>query len=288
LIDTKFLNEHATKFKTTLKKTKQIIDRGLTEFIKTPMYPDRAKYYLIIAYEELEKIACHLITNITKEKPKENCIKKLTEEKIFSERINRALEDLVNTKTKLLEKNFSYSEKQLYTTLKQITDELYEPFIKELAKIVKEIKQKEPKLAIPVNIIKTIQQIKTIKNTIKKIETFTKYPQEEFIKSPYAIDRTRYFSIVLIDSALWLCRHITRSAKIPPSKKCFQNLAQHKIISKETAEKLQKITDMRKKLIDPTQKIDTKKFYNTLKQDLPAFINFTKEIIKSVYGKKEK
>ncbi len=287
MIDTKFLNEHATKLRSALKKTKQIIDRGLDEFLKTPMYPDRAKYYIIIAYDELDKIACHLLRNITKEKLKENCLKKLVEEKVFSARINRALEDFVNFRKKLFEENFNYSDRELYAFLKQIIDELYEPFIKELAKVVKELKEKEPKLAIPVNMIKVSQQASAIKSNLKKIEVFLKYPQEEFINSPYALDRARYFSVVLIDSALWICRHISRAAKLPGSKECFLNLAKHGIISENTARKLQKIADMREILVDPTREIDAKEFYKRLKEDFSAFLDFIKEAVKSIYGKKE-
>ena len=288
MIDTKFLNEHATKFRSALKKTKQIIDRGLDEFLKTPMYPDRAKYYIIIAYDELDKIACHLLRNITKEKLKENCLEKLLEEKVFSARMNRALEDFVNFKKKLFEENFNYSDRELYTFLKELIDELYEPFIKELAKVVKELKEKEPKLSIPVNMIKVSEQAGAIKSTLKKIDVFLKYPKEEFIKSPYAIDRSRYFAVVLIDAALWICRHVSRAAKLPRSKECFINLGEHGIISKQTAEKLQRIANMRENLVDPTKKIDLEEFYDMLKNDFPAFLDFIKEVVKSIYGKKEK
>ncbi len=287
MIDTKFLNEHATKFRSALKKTKQIIDRGIEEFLKIPMYPDRAKYYIIIAYDELDKIACHLLRNITKEKLKENCLERLVEERVFSARINRALEDFVNFKKKLFVENFNYSDRELYTFLKQLIDELYEPFIKELAKVVKELKEKEPKLSIPVNMIKVSEQAAAIKSTLKKIDVFLKYPEEEFIKSPYAVDRSRYFAVVLIDSALWICRHVSRAAKLPRSKECFLNLAEHGIISKETAEKLQNIVNLRKDLVDPTKEINLKEFYSMLKNDFPAFISFIKEVVRAIYGKKE-
>ncbi len=288
MIDTKFLNEHATKFRSALKKTKQIIDRGLDEFLKVPMYPDRAKYYIIIAYDELDKIACHLLRNITKEKLKENCLERLVEEKVFSARINRALEDFVNFKRKLFEENFNYSDKELYTFLRQLIDELYEPFIKELAKVVKELKEKEPKLAIPVNMIKVLEQAGAIKSTLKKIGVFLQYSKEDFLKTPYAIDRSRYFTVVLIDAALWVCRHVSRAANLPRSKECFLNLAKHGIISEETGEKIQRIVNLRKDLVDPTKEIDIEEFYNMLKKDLPSFLDFIKEVIRAIYVKKER
>jgi len=46
MLDIEFLNEKATKLKSALKKIKQIIDFGEDAFLKTPMYPDRVKYYL--------------------------------------------------------------------------------------------------------------------------------------------------------------------------------------------------------------------------------------------------
>ncbi len=287
MIDTKFLNEKATKFKTALKKIKAILDRGEEEFLKTPMYPDRAKYYAIIAYDELEEIACHLLKNILKEKYKENCLQKLVEEEIFPAKTSRIFSDFINFRNTIMKENFSYSEKEMYSLLKGITDYLNQSFIPELARIVNELKRKEPKLAIPVNVTKVNEQAQAIKSTIKKLNVFLKNTKEEFLKSDYAVDRTRYFTVVALDSALWICRNVARNAKLPRSKKCFLNLAEHGIISKETGEKLQKLADLREKLVDPTSKIDLEKFYEDLKETLPYFDRFIKEVASAILGKKK-
>ncbi len=286
MIDTKFLNEKATKFKTALKKIKSILDRGEEEFLKTPMYPDRVKYYAIIAYDELEEIACHLLKNILREKHKENCLEKLVDEQIFPAKTSRIFSDFINFRKTIMEENFSYSEKELYSLLKSIVEYLNQNFIPELAKIVNELKKKEPKLSIPVNVTKVNEQAQAIKSTLKKIEVFLKNPKEDFLNSPYAIDRTKYFTVVALDSALWICRHVSRAAKLPRSKECFLNLAENGIISKETGEKLQNLANLREKLVNPTEEIDLDKFYDEIKGTLPYFLTFIREVASAIVGKK--
>ena len=285
MLDVQFLNERAKKLRSALKKVKQIIDLGKETFVSTPMYPDRVQYYMVIAYDELEKIACHIYSEATGEKISENCLEKISQTDIFSGKINRAIQDFIKFKKDLFESNFKYSPEQMYFTVKNILDSLYEPFIKELGKVVKELKEKQPKLAIPVNLKKVNQQAKAIKSELKKIETLLKYPEEEFIKSEYAIDRGRYFAVVTIDSALWICRHIARQLKLKPSKNCFENLYKAGVLKKETAEKLEKIASYRDIFANPEKEINPQELYKILKEDFPIFLEFIKEISKAIFGK---
>ena len=285
MLDVQFLNERAKKLRSALKKVKQIIDLGKETFVSTPMYPDRVQYYMVIAYDELEKIACHIYSEATGEKISENCLEKISQTDIFSGKINRAIQDFIKFKKDLFESNFKYSPEQMYFTVKNILDSLYEPFIKELSKVVKELKEKQPKLAIPVNLKKVNQQAKAIKSELKKIETLLKYPEDEFIKSEYAIDRGRYFAVVTIDSALWICRHIARQLKLKPSKNCFENLYKAGVLKKETAEKLEKIASYRDIFANPEKEINPQKLYKILKEDFPVFLKFIKEISKAIFGK---
>ncbi len=285
MLDIQFLNERAKKLRSALKKVKQIIDLGKETFVSTPMYPDRVQYYMVMAYDELEKIACHIYSEATGEKISENCLEKLAQTDIFSGKINRAIQDLIKFKKDLFESNFKYSPEQMYFTVKNILDSLYEPFIKELSKVVKELKEKQPKLTIPVNLKKVNQQAKAIKSELKKIETLLTYPKEEFVKSEYAIDRGRYFAVVTVDSALWICRHIARQLKLKPSKNCFENLYKAGILKKETAEKLEKIASYRDIFANPEKEIDPEELYRILKEDFPVFLEFIKEISKAIFGK---
>ncbi len=285
MLDVQFLNERAKKLRSALKKVKQIIDLGKETFVSTPMYPDRVQYYMVIAYDELEKIACHIYSEATGEKISENCLEKISQTDIFSGKINRAIQDFIKFKKDLFESNFKYSPEQMYFTVKNILDSLYEPFIKELGKVVKELKEKQPKLAIPVNLKKVNQQAKAVKSELKKIETLLKYPEEEFIKSEYAIDRGRYFAVVTIDSALWICRHIARQLKLKPSKNCFENLYKAGVLKKETAEKLEKIASYRDIFVNPEKEVNPQELYKILKEDFPVFLEFIKEISKAIFGK---
>ncbi|WP_299229921.1 HepT-like ribonuclease domain-containing protein [Sulfurihydrogenibium sp.] len=283
MLDIEFLNEKATKLKSALKKIKQIIDFGEDAFLKTPMYPDRVKYYLIILYDELEVIACHILSNYYNDKIKENCIEKLSKDTIFSEKLNRIFADFNEFKNKVFQENFSYLEKQLYHLTKNIVETLDALFIKELSDVVKQLKEKQPKLAIPVNLVKVNHYASAIKGEVKRLETFSKMNEQEFKNNSFAIDRSRYFIVVAIDSALWICRHISRQLKIKFSKDCFKSLAENGCLSVELAENLDKIAQVRNDLADPTKSIDLDFLYKLVKGDFKGLMDkFILEVAKSI------
>ncbi|MCX7759843.1 MAG: DUF86 domain-containing protein [Hydrogenothermaceae bacterium] len=282
MIDIEFLNQKATKLKSTLKNIKTIIEKGEDLFLSTPMYPDRIKYYLVIASDFLEEIACHLLKEITQKVHKENCLKEISSMDIFSPKLNRTFQDFVEFKRKLFEENFSYSEKELYHLTKDIVSILDNLFIQELGTVVKQLKEKAPKLKIPVNLVKINKNLSVMKSELKRIQTFESMSFEEFVSSGFALDRTRYFLTVYIDSALWICRHISRQAKIT-NKRCFEGLAENGIISKETAKILQDIADKRESIANPTIDIDKNWLYNLVKNELKtATENFIRELSKSI------
>lgn len=283
MLNIEFLNEKATKTNSTLKKVSNILEFGEESFLKTPMYPDRVKYYLIILYDELEAIACHILSNIHNEKIKENCLERISQEGIFSEKLNRIFQDFVIFRKKLFEENFNYSDKELFFLSNEIVSTLQNLFIKELSQIVKQLKEKQPKLAVPVNLVKLNQHASVIKSEIKRLEPFRKMSQDEFINSPFAIDRSRYFLVVAIDSTLWICRHISRQSGLKPSKDCFKSLGENGVLSLDLAEKLSNITMLRDTLADPTKEIDKKYLYNLVKSDFEKVMNdFIKEISRYV------
>jgi len=294
MLDIDFLNKKASKFITFLKKTKKLLDHGLEEFTKTPIYVDRAEYYILSAYNELEEMACYLLKKVSNIKQKENCLEKLAKEQIFSDKINRAFLDLVQLRKNLFENSFKYPAEKLYPLLKDIIDNLEDKFLKELATLVKELKEKEPKLKIAVNLKKINEQAKAINGAKNKLKTFVNYSEDEFKNSAYAIDRTRYYLVVAIDGALWICKHISRKLGLKPSKNCFENLAKEGYLSKELAEFLQKLADLREKLAreklaNPQENIDTKFLYDLIKNKLHYFDKFLKEVAKIIFeGKEEK
>ncbi|WP_457641084.1 DUF86 domain-containing protein [Persephonella sp.] len=282
MIDTQFLNEKATKFKSALKKVKQIMDRGSKEFVETPMYPDRVQYYMIIAYDELDQIMCHLLKEILNIKKKENCIEDIASQDIFSGKVSRALIDFYNFRQNIFKTKFNYSPEQMFFAVKNILDNLYDQFIPELASLVKELKSKEPQLKIPVNLKKVNEQAKAVKSAVKKIQTFLNYSYDEFQKNPLFIDRTRYFLVVAIDSSLWICRHILRKLKLP-TKDCFKTLSEKGIISLETGEKMSLFASKRDEFANPQIDIDTEELYKIIKDDLEYFLKFLKEISKAIF-----
>ena len=288
MLNVEFLNEKATKVNSTLKKLSNILQFGEDTFLKTPMYPDRTKYYLIILYDELEAIACHIVSNIREEKVKENCLEKLSQEGVFSEKLNRIFQDFVNFKKKLFEENFNYSDRELFHLSNEIVSTLQNFFIKELAAVVKQLKEKQPKLAIPVNLVKLNHHASTVKSEIKRLNPFKGMSEEEFINNNFAIDRSRYFIVVAIDSMLWMCRHVARQSGLKPSKDCFINLAENGILEQELAKKLSEVASLRDTLADPTKDIDKHYLFRLVKSEFEEIANgFIKQIAYYIkHGKK--
>jgi len=283
MLDIDFLNKKASKFVTFIKKTKQLLDKSLEEFVSLPIYADRAEYYILSAYNELEEIACYLLKKISNEKAKENCLEKLAKEQIFSEKINRAFLDLVELRKSLFDNAFKYPAEKLYPLLKDITDNLSENFLKELASLVKELKEKEPKLAVPVNLKKVNEQAKAIKGAVKKLKTFLNYSSEEFKNSEYAVDRSRYYLVVAIDSALWICRHLARKLGLKVGKNCFEEMTKNGYLSKDVAEFLQELANIRDKLANPEEEVDREFLFDLIKNRLEYFDKYIKEVAKVIF-----
>lgn len=281
MIDIQFLNQKATKLKSGLKNIKTIIDRGEDSFTKTPMYPDRTKYYLIIIYDILQEMACHILKDVEGHFNKESCLEDISKTGLFSEKINRILQDFVIFRKKLFEENFNYSDRELFHLSKNIVETLDNLFISELAKVVKELKEKAPKLKIPVNLVKINKNLTTMKLEAKRIETFKDLTFQEFEKDSFVIDRVRYFLTVYIDSALWICRHIARQMKVQ-DKRCFIAIAEKQIISQSIANFLQSIADNRDKLANPVENIDLNWLYDTTKNLTDTTQQFIKELSKSL------
>jgi len=287
IVDTKFLNEKASKAKTFIKKIKQILSFGEEEFLKNPMYSDRTKYYFIVLADELEHIACHLLEVYFQQKMEDKCLEKLALEEILDAKLSRSLLDLYKFKENLLKENMKYTPENMYHTVSDIINTLDKLLIPELASILKELKEKQPSLKIPVNLKKVQQHISAIKSNLAKLDTFLKYPEEEFFNSPMFIDRSRYFIVVVIDSSLWICRHILRKLGERNTKNCFHKLFEKDILTKETAETLDYFALNRDLFADPTKNIDLKEFYTKLKEAKKSYNGFVKSILKFILEKEQ-
>ena len=284
VLDIKFLNDKASKVKTYLKKINQILFLGEEEFKDKPIYPDRTKYYLVILKDEIEQISCHILTVLYGKNFKENCIKKITEEEIFDPKLSRSLLDLNNFINQLMEKNLNYEPENMYSVVKDIISTLDKMFIPQLSKLVKELKEKQPSLKIPVNIKRVQQNISAIISNVKKLDTFLKYDKEEFLNSPLFLDRSKYFLVVAIDGAIWICKHILRKLGDKPDKNCFLKLKEKNILDEETAQYLNELYNFREKLANPTEDVSKEKIYFFTVNAKKYFNSFIKEVIKAIKG----
>jgi uncharacterized protein YutE (UPF0331/DUF86 family) len=284
VIDIKFLNEKASKIKTYLKKINQILDLGEEEFKNKPIYPDRTKYYLVILKDELEQISCHLLTVLYGKSFKENCSLKLAQEEIFDPKLSRAIIDLNNFINQLMKENLNYEPENMFSIVKDIITAFDKLFISELSKTVKELKEKQPSLKIPVNLKRVEQNISAILSNVKKLDTFLKYEKEEFLSSNLFLDRSKYFLVVAIDSSVWICKHILRKIGEKADSNCFITLYEKNIIDKETADYLDELYKLREKLANPTESIEPEKIYYLTKNAKEYFKKFVNSVVKAIKG----
>lgn len=287
VIDIKFLNEEATKIKSLVKKLKGITDLGEDAFKTNPMYPDRAKYYLIILKEELEKVACHLLQVFYQETVKDNCLEKLAKEEIFDAKLSRALLDIDNMYKQLIKESMVSTPENFYPILKEVVDVLNERFLPELAKVVKSLKEKQPELKVPVNLNKLKHHIFVINSNLKKLETFLKYPKEEFLKSNRFIDRSKYYIVSALDSANWICRHFLRAVKEKPQKDCFAALKEKGLLDEESYNVLSFFAKERGKLVNPQEELEPTELYENLVKAPTAFKKFYKSVLEAVLNDKK-
>jgi len=128
-------------------------------------------------------------------------------------------------------------------------------------------------------ILSRCEEIEDSLNRIKKIKEMTK---EEFLKDRDAQDLACYRLLILIESALNLCYHISAKhlKKVPEEyTECFVILSDAGIIPESLSKNLQKMARFRNLLVHRYWKIDYDTVYDIIRDNIEDVRKFSNIVI---------
>lgn len=137
LIDFELLNEKSKFIKDSVKKIDFVLEQGIEEFKKKPMYYDRTKYFYQVAYDSLFDICKHLAPKFGIRKFGDDCLSKMVEAGIIPDRYYTDVFKLTNLKNKLIS-TWEVPPEELYGSLKELNPK-FEIIVKEISKSLKKL-----------------------------------------------------------------------------------------------------------------------------------------------------
>ncbi len=127
------------------------------------------------------------------------------------------------------------------------------------------------------------KKIDTIEEKLKYLNKNKKIPQEKFLKSYEKTQAVKHTLQETIEATIDIANHILAAKKLGRSEtysEMFQKLAENNLIKKELADKLSDMAKFRNLLVHQYAKIDDKKVYDILQENLKDIEKFLKEIEK--------
>ncbi|MBS1257208.1 MAG: hypothetical protein MAG551_00244 [Candidatus Scalindua arabica] len=120
--------------------------------------------------------------------------------------------------------------------------------------------------------IDRIRQISgEINVALSKLRKISELKEDEFIKAQEKIDSAKYNLIVVIEGAIDICNHIVAKAggRSPCDyADCFSILGELEIFSEEFVERFRKMAKFRNLLVHLYWKVDNRKVYKVIKEDI--------------------
>ncbi len=135
------------------------------------------------------------------------------------------------------------------------------------------------------NVDRIRQIIGEVNSSLHKLSKYSSLTEEEFLASEDKVDGAKYNLIVAIEGAIDICNHIVaRAGGRAPSDHadCFAVLGELDMFSPEFIEKLKSMAKFRNLLVHLYWKVDDKKVFQILKEDIQDIKNYIKEIGKII------
>ncbi|GAB6078208.1 DUF86 domain-containing protein [Hydrogenobaculum acidophilum] len=124
------------------------------------------------------------------------------------------------------------------------------------------------------------EKAKHVKDAVEKLKFVLSKDKEEFLSKPMYFDRAKYFYQVAYDALFDICRHLAPKFKFKnPSDDCLVVMAQANLI--ENPNVAYDMMRLKNKLIT-TWDVNHGEFYETLKELLPYFEAYIKELSSSL------
>lgn len=125
--------------------------------------------------------------------------------------------------------------------------------------------------------------LRELRKALKVLNGFKNTPLKTLKKDMAVLFAVLHSFMIVAESILDIGGHVL-SAVYQESYDAYKDivplLIKHNVISKKLGQKLEDLADFRNKLVHGYPDVDPKKIHQYLKQDIPLFESFAKEIIK--------
>ncbi len=141
LIDFDLLKEKNFYIKDSIKKINFTLSQGLEEFKSKPMYYDRTKYFYQVAYDSLFDICKHLAPKFGIKKFGDDCLSKMVEAGIISDKYYMDVLRMTQLKNKLIS-TWEVSPEELYRELGEVTPK-FQMVVKDISDSLKRLLERQ-------------------------------------------------------------------------------------------------------------------------------------------------
>jgi len=135
------------------------------------------------------------------------------------------------------------------------------------------------------NVDRIRQIIGEINSSLHKLSGYSKLSEEEFLSDSDKIDSAKYNLILVIEGAIDICNHIVARAggRAPQDHAdCFSILGELNMFSDKFVERLKRMAKFMNLLVHLYSKVDDKKVYQILKEDIQDIRKYIKGIEKII------
>jgi uncharacterized protein YutE (UPF0331/DUF86 family) len=124
-----------------------------------------------------------------------------------------------------------------------------------------------------------------INAALRKLDVYAGIAEEEFLSNPEKVDGAKYNLIVAIEGAMDICNSIVARAggRAPQDHAdCFQVLGELSFLEAGFVERLKRMAKFRNLLVHLYWKVDDRKVYAILREDLPDIRAYLEIVNKAV------
>ena len=135
------------------------------------------------------------------------------------------------------------------------------------------------------NIDRIRQIVGEINSSLHKLDGYSRLAEKEFLSNADKVDSAKYNLIIAIEGAVDICNHIVARAggRAPHDHAdCFVILGELNMFSHELVERLKRMAKFRNLLVHLYWKVDNKKVYQILKEDIQDIKEYIKNIEKII------
>lgn len=135
------------------------------------------------------------------------------------------------------------------------------------------------------NIDRIRQIVGEINSSLHKLAEYSKLSEKKFLSNVDKVDSAKYNLIISIEGAIDICNHVVarKGGRAPQDHAdCFTILGELNMLSPEFVDRLKRMAKFRNLLVHLYWKVDDKKVYQILKEDIQDIREYIKRIEKII------